>query len=59
MNRIVCPVCQMFVSDWQVCTGKTIKINQLTIHNSCLEDWKLRHGTEWTLWEIAKQLSGG
>lgn len=51
-----CAVCLIRVNEWEMKGGKITYVNNLPVHNSCLKDWFLRHGSSWTIDEIAKKL---
>lgn len=34
--RPVCPLCQKYISEWAVATGKTETINEAEVHKSCV-----------------------
>lgn len=52
-----CPICELRISQWMM--GKTTLFGEHHVHNSCLQDFKLRHGKDWSLWEISQELLGG
>lgn len=54
-----CAICKIRLNEWEMKSGKTTSVNNLPVHNSCLKDWFLRRGTEWTIDEITKALKGG
>ena len=51
-----CAVCKLRVNDWEAKNGKVTVVNGLPVHNSCLQDFFLKHGVEWTITEITKEL---
>lgn len=54
-----CPICHQRISNWWISTGKTEIVDNLRLHKSCRLDFKLRHGSDWSVGEIAAALSGG
>lgn len=59
MSENHCPICKKRVSDWMMATGKTEVIGSFVVHKPCLQVFKDERGRDWSIWEVAEQLSGG
>jgi hypothetical protein len=44
----VCPICKCRVSDMAMATGQAQIVECFVVHKKCQEEFKLRHGVDWT-----------
>ncbi len=58
-RRPVCPICHHYLSEWEINAGKTSMMEAVRVHTSCLQDYKLKYGKEWSLADIVRLLGGG
>ena len=47
MEREVCPLCLLYVSQWQIAGGKTLVVKEQIYHKSCLLAYFTRTGEDY------------
>lgn len=46
--EIHCGICKVRISDWMRGSGKTEIVHGQFVHRTCIIDWRLKFGEEWT-----------
>lgn len=54
-----CPLCKLRVTNEEVEREEVQIKDCFVVHDTCLADYKLRRGVDWSRWEVVRELTGG